>query len=326
MAVYYLALDYLRGIAGVQEWPVAQALLQRCSEKRPGYWQLPVIACESVGGEGVQAIAGMAAIACLHTSILLIDDMLDADPKGEYHQLGQPAAANLAAALQAIGLEAVAGSEHALDIKFRALRRLNQMALTTALGQHWDVQNPQDEDAYWRVVRTKSAPFFGTALYIGALMGGAAEDTTRQMEQLGGLYGEIVQIHDDLGDVMETPANPDWTLGRSPLPVLFAQLVPHPEQARFLALRQVIHEPDALAEAQSILIRCGALSYAIDQLLRRYVEAQKILANMALVRRERIETILDEVVNPVKELLAAVGFSQADVALASLLPQLDPAL
>ena len=84
------------------------------------------------------------------------------------------------------------------------------------------------------------------------------------LQKLGGIYGEMIQIHDDMHDAMETPANPDWVQGRSPLPILFASLVSHPEQKRFLALVQNITEPAALQEAQDILIRWGAISYCAD--------------------------------------------------------------
>jgi geranylgeranyl pyrophosphate synthase len=326
MDLYRLTLAYLGQLSPLEQWSALQALLNRISVKKPRFWQLPITACAAVNGDGMRALPGMAAIACLHTSILLIDDMLDADPKGEYHHLGQPATANLAAALQAAGLAAIAESEPGVATRFLILRRLNQMVVTTALGQHWDVQNPADEESYWQVVRTKSAPFFGAALYTGALFAGASEETAWQLDQIGALYGEMVQIHDDLNDVMETPANPDWTLGRSPLPVLFAQLVPHPERAWFCQLRQRIHEPGALAEAQTILIRCGAVSYAVDQLLRRYVQARKLLADLTLAHPQPVHTLLDEVVNPVKELLAGVGFRQTEVLLAALLPPFEPAV
>jgi len=310
MDIYTATRAYLFDLPTVKEWPEVRDLLERASLRRPYYWQLPVIACEAVGGKGGQALPGMAAIACLHTSILLLDDMLDADPKGEYHHLGQPATANMAAALQAIGLEAIAHSEQPPAIKLAILQRLNQMVLTTALGQNWDVQNPQTEAAYWRVVHTKSAPFFGTALAIGALLGGTATETAEQIEELGGLYGEMIQIQDDVSDVMETPANPDWLMGRSPLSVLYAQVVSHPDRAQFLKLRQTIADPDALAEAQLILIRCGAISYAIDQLLRRYAKAQKALADLPRSCQDKLETMFDAAMNPVQELFVAAGATQ----------------
>jgi hypothetical protein len=66
------------------------------------------------------------------------------------------------------------------------------------------------------------------------------------------------QIHNDLNDTMAVPANPDWRLDRSPLPILFAQVVEYAEKERFLGLCQNISNPVALTEAQTILIRCGA--------------------------------------------------------------------
>jgi geranylgeranyl pyrophosphate synthase len=132
------------------------------------------------------------------------------------------------------------------------------MMLTMAFGQYLDVQGPKDEEDYWRMVATKSSPFFGSVLYVGALMGGATREDALQIERFGNLYGEMIQIHDDLNDAMAVPANPDWRLDRSPLPILFAQGIEHTEKERFLELRQNISDPVALTEAQTTLIRCGA--------------------------------------------------------------------
>lgn len=87
-----------------------------------------------------------------------------ADPRGEYHTIGAPATANLASALQAVGLEAIMQSEVDQAVKSAALDSLNQMMLITAWGQYLDVQNCADEDACWRLVQAKSSPFFGVAL------------------------------------------------------------------------------------------------------------------------------------------------------------------
>ena len=106
----------------------------------------------------------------------------------------------------------------------------------------------------------------------------------------------MVQIHDDLSDAMAAPANPDWMLGRASLPILFAQVVDHPEQERFLALRKAIPDPDALAEAQAILIRCGAVSYCVDQLLHRVQGAEEMLAQISVISPEKLEMLLDDVV------------------------------
>lgn len=160
------------------------------------------------------------------------------------------------------------------------------MFLTTALGQFQDIQTPGTEEAYWKVMQTKSSPFFGAAFYLGGLMGGTAIETADRLRDLGRLYGEMIQIHDDLNDSLAIPANPDWIQNRSPLPILFAKLVGHPDRARFAALCQDIHASGALEEAQEILIRCGAVSYCVDQLVRRSQSVRAMLTALPLKQPE----------------------------------------
>src|SRR6185503_12331837 len=256
-------------------------------------------------GSSEQAIPAMVAIGCAHVGILLVDDMLDGDPRGDFHRIGMPAAANLACAFQAAALHAISQCTQNQAAKLVALNRFNEMFLRTAFGQFLDAQAPADESAYWTVTQTKSSPFFGAALQMGALAGGATLGTAEQLRELGCLYGEMIQIHDDMHDSMESPANPDWIQGRSPLPILFASLVQHPEQKRFLALSQNITEPAALEEAQDILIRCGAISYCADQLIQRYRIAKEILEGIALVEYASISSLLETVIAPVYKLLEA---------------------
>lgn len=303
---YDTALDYLLALSAVQEWDELCALLTRTTTTKVRHWELPALACQAVGGLPSQAIPATAALVALYLAIILVDDMLDEDPKGYYVQRGYPATSHLAGALQAVGLEAIAQSNATAEVKAAVSNKLNSMLLSTALGQYWDTHNPQDEGAYWRVVQTKSAPFFGAALYVGALMGGAPENKAAKLEQIGRLYGELIQLHDDLHDVMQKPANADWTQGRSPLPILFATVVCHPDQARFQVLRQQIHEPNALAQAQSILIRCGAVSYVVDQLLQRHQKVETLLKEMVLVDSGVIRDLLNKTVQPVHHLLESI--------------------
>lgn len=312
MNIYEMTLDLLLSLPAVQNWADMQMILKKACGKKPRDWQLPVLACKAVGGNIELAVPAAAAIACFQISIILVDDLLDSDPRGEHHRIGVPATANLAIAFHATGLDAVTRSKTDREIKLAALNSLNRMMLTTAFGQSLDLQGPKDEEDYWRIVRNKSCPFFGTSLYVGALMGGATSDDVSKIEHFGHIYGELIQIHDDLNDTMAVPANPDWTLGRAPLPILFAMCVDHADKARFLELRQAIPNPEALTEAQTILIRCGAVSYCIDQILRRYQAAQKILGSMSLYQHEDFENLLDSIVKPVEKLFKAINLTPTD--------------
>lgn len=284
-----------------------QQLIERARVKEPHNWQLSFITCEAVGGKLEEAVPAAAAIACLQISILLIDDLLDEDPRGEYHKIGVAQTANLAASFQAVGLDAIASSKTRPQTKLRILQHLNQMLLTTAFGQYLDIHNPDNETDYWKLVQTKSTPFFQEAFYMGALLGQASDSVSTNMRQLGALYGEMIQIHDDINDVLAVPANPDWLMGRLPLPLLFTQVVDHPERERFLQLRAEITNPAALKEAQSILIRCGAISYAVAHLIERHTQVQKLLQATPIVNGQKLSELFQTVIAPVNRLLVQAG-------------------
>ncbi len=294
-------------LAPMQRWGAMRSIMHQSAVLRPPHWRLPVVACRAVGGDPEEAIPAALAIACLHIGILLIDDLLDDDPRGHHHRLGPAAVANMAAAFQLAGAEAILQSRLKLQSKLRAAISLGRMAVSTAYGQHLDCEPRLAESHYWHVVRSKSGPFFGTALFLGALYGGASHDQARVLERFGRLYGEIVQIQDDLHDAMETPANPDWIMGRAPLPILFALVVDHPARDRFIELRANIQEGDNLSAAQEILVRCGAISYGVDQILKRHQAAVHILEAGGLAGSAVLAGFLERAMRSVRSLLASVN-------------------
>lgn len=305
MDLFSQAIQNFSVLPVMELWDEAQSIFRRAASGKPSHWLLPARVCEAVGGSPEQAVDAVVATGCAHAGILLVDDMLDDDPRGDYHRLGMPASSNLAAAFQSAALLAVSRCARNQSAGLLAMKDFNDMFRWTAWGQFLDSQSPQDEDAYWKIVKTKSSPFFGAAYLAGALAGGATEEVARQLEKVGCLYGEMVQIYDDVHDSMETPANPDWILGRSPLPILFASQVKHPKRARFLRLNRHISEPEALEEAQEILIQCGAVSYCIEQLIQKHREAEEMVSGIQLVNPAPLVSLLDEVIAPVRELLKA---------------------
>lgn len=303
MDIYRTVSDFLVTLPIVQAWPEVGALAQRASAQHDPNWILPALACRAVGGQEAQAVQAVAALGCMQIAIILIDDMLDHDPRGEYHRLGEGTAANLAAAFQAASLEAVGRGEAPESARLAALACLNQMMLTTCYGQDLDGKPVVDEADYWKVVAAKSRPYFGAAFELGALVGGATPDTAKQLRALGELYGEIVQVYDDLHDTLAQPANPDWLTGRSPLPILFAATVAHPDQNRFLNLRPTTADPAALAEAQAILVRSGAVSYSLSVLMERHAQAKALVEELTVPNRLVLDTFLAEAILPVETLL-----------------------
>lgn len=314
MEFYARLIDEFSTIPHVKEWDEVRALFGRVASAKPAHWMLPVRACESVGGTMEQALPAALTVACGHIGIVLVDDMLDADPRGEHLKVGEGAAANMASALQSAALAAVTHCDMPADGKILAMECVNEMFLATTIGQHWDVNSiVADEESYWKIARAKSSPFFGASLQLGALMGGASVELAAKFKKLGSLYGEMIQIHDDMGDTLAVPAKPDWDADRAPLPILFAMLVDHPQRARFEELRPYAGtSPQILEEAQKILIQCGAVSYCIHQLLNRYETVKEILPNLPLKRRDVLEKVFENVARPVFQL-----FEEVDKAIVS---------
>lgn len=287
-------------------WEDFHALFNRASEEPPVDWKLPLIACQAVGGDPQAALPAAAAIACIQASIILVDDLLDEDPKGAQHEQGVGPTANLALGSQAAAVRLIETTGMPAERRSEVMTALAKMALHTARGQHLDVHNEGDEDDYWRVVGAKSTPFYGAALQIGALFGGATLEVAEAMYRIGVLVGEVVQLHDDLFDAFHTPARPDWNRPRNNLLMLYALTADHPERQEFGELLAHIDEAQALREAQQILIRCGAVSYCVFHLLQRHEEIRRCLSIPGLSNPKPMLDLLDDQAQPVVTLLRAV--------------------
>jgi geranylgeranyl pyrophosphate synthase len=291
----------------VAAWPEMAGLFERYEGTAHSDWRLPGMACRAVGGDVAAAIPGAAALACMQISIILVDDMLDDDPRGAHLRLGPGPAANLAVALQAAAIRLVEQAPVSAERRAAAAASLAGMALTTALGQQWDAQNLAGEENYWKVVRAKSTPFYAAALHVGALLGGAETGVAEGVRDFGALIGEVIQIQDDVLDAFQTPANPDWKQGRNNLLLLYALTAQHPARTQFMELLARIDDPSALAEAQRILIRCGAASYAVYQLIQRYRAARERLARLPLADPAPMQELLARQTRPLADLLRSIG-------------------
>lgn len=278
------------------------------SQKKPRPdWDLPLLACQVAGGLPAQAMPAAAAIACMQISIILVDDMLDHDPRGQHNQIGAGAAANLAVAYQAAAFRILLQAEVDDQTRVALAQELGRLGHATALGQHWDTQNLVDEAHYWQVVQAKSTPFYGAAFYLGALCGQVTTTVAHALRQFGVVLGEMIQIQDDLLDAFQVPANPDWLQGRNNLLLLYAQTVNHAEQARFRQLLTKVEDAECLQEAQNILVRCGAVSYAAYQLLARFETGQQLVTELNLTATDKLMDLLSTQIRPMKELLRDFG-------------------
>jgi len=300
-------------VPGLARWSEVESFFPDTQEEVRLDWQLPGIACAAVGGDFVATFPAMAALACIQVSIILVDDMLDEEPEGAHHRFGIGRTANMALALQAAGALLVEECGVAAPYRAAAAHALNRMALTTAAGQELDVRNLKGEENYWQVVRAKSTPFYGTGLEIGALLGGGSRQMAEVMYNVGVLFGEAIQIYDDVEDAFQSPANSDWIQGRNNLALLYGLTADYPQKGEFLRLKSQTKDLNALHQAQQLLIESGAVSYCAFQLLQRHAAAKKYLDGVDLRRRDRVDYLLEMQLAPFTAFVREIDETLADL-------------
>ena len=291
----------------VADWPAIADIFERHIARPHQVWEWPLRACRAVGGDESAVAPGSAAILCMILSILLVDDMLDEDPRGEHLKIGDAMAANLSFGFQSIAFRVIANAPVDAARRAAVMDALAQMALTMAYGQDLDARNLTGEENYWKVTHAKSSSYFGTAMHIGGILGKAKKKTIESLRRLGAITGDAIQIHDDIQDALDTPANPDWIQGRNNLLFLYALTADHPDRERFRDIRNQVDDPAVLKSAQQILIRSGAVSYAMYRLCQSYQEARKILKETPFDDPSPLHAVIHQYIVPLVHLLQNLG-------------------
>ena len=298
--------NQLRSIPGLAAWPEILEIIPANDEPLRTDWALPLYALRAAGLETAAALPVAVALACIQISIMLVDDILDDDPRGKHISMGVGRAANLALALQAAAHMAVDGLDATPERRHQVSTCLQEMALATAAGQELDMQPIAGEAGYWRLVSAKSTPFYAAALESGAILGGVSEAARQAIRSLGVRFGEIIQIMDDLDDAFQIPAKPDWQRQDNNLAILYAKTAHHPAQAQFVDLLAHQDDPGFLAVAQQLLIDSGAVSYCLYQIVERYQACMVLLSEADLVDASAILVLYQRQMRPLVRLLHTI--------------------
>ncbi|HEX3552326.1 MAG TPA: polyprenyl synthetase family protein [Thermoanaerobaculia bacterium] len=271
-------------------------------------WEYPVAACKAMGGCEEDAMPAAAAVFCSVISIHLVDDMLDDDPRGDFHRLGPGPVANVALAFQAAGQLLL--DQGPAPVRAALQRSFATLSLATCHGQSLDSLELETEADYWRVVEAKSPPLFGEALRMGALLGRADAATAERLAHLGRLLGRYIQVNDDLADALEAPACADWKRRHNNLPILYALTADHADRARFAQLSAQVDAPEALAAAQKILFRSGAVSYCALKLVELSRQLNELLAGLSLTAPQPVVNLVELHIKPLHRLLEIAGVEE----------------
>jgi octaprenyl-diphosphate synthase len=304
MKMYSQIITYLQNQKTFKNWARLQGFCTSIINEKPKHIQIPSLIADAYGVGQAQQITAGSCLALMYTAIIALDDLLDEDLR--FVSEAQPASqlANMSAGL--VGMSFQIAKELDQEDSIDASAILADLLVNVSFGQALDTTNPEDEDAYWQVVRLKSGAFFAGAFGLGGVAGGAPSEDVETLAQLGETYGIMLQIHDDLRDALEVPANPDWVNGRLTLPILFAHLVDHSERERFDKIRGLVDDPTLLREAQEILVRSGAFSYGLYQIQEYHQVALNQLDRLSLRDTSLIEKLFIELAKPVENLIESL--------------------
>ena len=136
------------------------------------------------------------------------------------------------------------------------------------------------EQAYYDVIKQKTAALFEACCTMGALSVGASEEDVKAAAHFGQTLGIIFQIRDDIFDYFPSPqigkpTGNDMLEGKLTLPAIHCVLESHDPEIMILAQRVKSHEATA-ADIQSLVdytLSHGGIQYAEQQMHRLHSEA-----------------------------------------------------
>jgi len=197
-----------------------------------------------LGGQAVpeRAIHAAAAVELIHAASLVHDDLIDESP----HRRGRPTIHEKwhhdAAVLVGDYLFALAAQAIARAADVRILEQVSEAAVAICEGEMSAVDEvePLEEAVavYSFKIGRKTATLFAAAGKIGAICGGASEETIAALGRFGYALGMAFQIVDDVLDyvgdeqVLGKPAGGDLRRGLITLPLIYA--VSHDDADGFL--------------------------------------------------------------------------------------------
>lgn len=234
-----------------------------------------------------------ASFLCTVVCCIVIDDILDEDTKGAYLTMGAGRASNMAVSLQTAAFELLQKAPYPPKTRAALLKALTTMVLRHGRVKELEGKPIAREEVFWDVVGGKSGQVCGTALMMGAMVGGGKPALLRRLYTAGRMIGEVGQVCNDLKGAFRTPANTDWREPGQNLALLFAATGNHPKKKEFLAVRaRAQKDPKALRRGQELLIECGAVGYCFYSIVARLKKLKRCLAGLEAGPSERIRGLL----------------------------------
>ncbi len=237
----------------------------------------------------------------LHTASLVHDDVVDESDQRRGQASVNASFDNKVAVLTGDFILSTALLHVAHTHNDHIIRTLAELGRTLSNGELLQLNNFEDdglnEQAYYDIIRAKTASLFEACAQLGALSVGASQDDVEAARAFGEKVGLIFQIRDDIFDYYDAseigkPTGNDMMEGKLTLPVLHV-LRQHPDN-EMLAIAKKVKEGTVNSQEVSTLVRYtkekGGIEYAEKVMKEMHNEACRFIE--IHVKRSDISTSL----------------------------------
>ena len=209
----------------------------------------------------------------LHTASLVHDDVVDESGERRGQASVNAFYDNKVAVLVGDYILSTALLHVSFTASDRIVSGLAELGRTLSDGEILQLENISNqtisEEAYYEVIKRKTAALFEACTEIGALSVGASKDDVEQARLFGLHLGMAFQIRDDIFDYYESndigkPTGNDMAEGKLTLPVIHAVLATDNGTMKDLALKVKKGEvtPEEVAQLVAFTKENGGIEYA----------------------------------------------------------------
>ena len=265
------ALSHIRQRAGKRMRPMLILLMAKCNG-------------------GITDVTQHAAVGLelLHTASLVHDDVVDESEERRGQASVNEVYGNKVAVLVGDYILSTALLHISYTHNEVIVRYLAELGRTLSNGEILQLQNVHSKDfseeAYYQVIRQKTAALFEACAGMGALSGGAKEEEVEYAKQFGSNLGVIFQIRDDIFDYYDQseigkPTGNDMAEGKLTLPALYALNSTHDKEMTEIAykVKDGTVSKDEIARLVNFTKVNGGIDYAEKKMWELHASSMVLL-------------------------------------------------
>ncbi len=252
---------------------------------------LVMLSAKMFGTIDENVISAAAAVEMLHNASLIHDDVIDETKERRNNPTINCIWDNHIAVLVGDYFVSAALQQAISTQDPRIITALSQLGAILSLGEIDQIYNAQShvlsEDAYFNVIKAKTASLFVACVAMGGYAVKASDDEIEKLKQFTNLLGLCFQIRDDVFDYFEDkkvgkPTGNDLREGKITLPLLHVLLNESlPLHEEMLALS---HKDNLTTEEIATLINYaknnGGIEYAYEKMTELRNQAVEIIKQL----------------------------------------------